>query len=326
MMVTPVLSRAGASLLHSLVISSQIASDREAEPLSPVGRPIGVLTLRAVAVLLLLTSCAGLDPATPPLAGPSPSRTGTVSKDGSREPFVPRADAEGNVAVLPLTFPDGSSVVLRYPSELRLAQSGVQPDVDFVWDGRWIGAFVFAHGGPYSEFLSGDRPLVVHRAGGSDVEEWPARQGLQGRAQNTERWLLYRLPSWTVHVPLNDHTPVADVIQALSITQTTEGFVTVHARAPAELPRGAGEGGGSQLAFGDGDPSADTVQGGRNLVVAPYSCNQPVREISLGGTFGSACLLDSLVVRVQVFRGTPAEKQFVKLLIDEVEAYDMRGA
>ena len=228
------------------------------------------------------------------------------------------------MAVLPLTFPDGSSVVLRYPSELRLAQSGVQPDVDLAWDGRWIGAFVFAHGGPYSEFLGAERPLAVHRAGDSDVEEWPARQGLRGRAQNTERWLLYRLPSWTVHVPLNDHTPVAAVIQALSITQTAEGFVTVHARAPAELPRGAGEAGGSQLAFGDQHPSADMILGGRSLVVAPYSCDQPGREISLGGTFGSACLLDSLVVRVQVFRGTPAEKQFVELLIEEVEAYDMR--
>ncbi len=282
-----------------------------------------MLALRAVGAVLLLTSCAALDPDTPPLAGPSPSQSGTAHEGGSREPFVPRADVEGNVAMLPLTFPDGSSVVLRYPSELRLAQSGVQPDVDFIWDGRWIGAFVFAHGGPYSEFLGSERPSVVHRAGDSDVEEWPARQGLQGRAQNTERWLLYRLPSWTVHVPLNDDTPVEAVIKALRITQTAEGFVTVHARAPAELPRGAGEGGGSQLAFGDGDPSADTVQGGQDLVVAPYSCDQPGREISLGGTFGSACVLDSLIVRVQVFRGTPAEKQFVELLIEEVEAHDM---
>ena len=262
-------------------------------------------------------ACARLDPSTRPVAGPS-SDVSAAEPDGSA--FVPAHEIRNGRAHLPLTFPDGTQATIVYPAELDLAAMGVQPDVDFVWDDHWIGAFVFAHGPRYESFLAGKEPVATHRSpSGGDVEEWLAAPRLKGRGQSTERWLLYTLPSWTVLVPLSPRSPAAEVLKAIRVTETPDGFPTVDARAPGELPRGAGEGGGSQLGFGDAHPSADTVGGDHDLVVAPFSCDEPGREISLGGTFGSACLADSLVVRIQVLRGTAEEKEFLEALIRNVE-------
>lgn len=56
-------------------------------------------------------------------------RPGTATATSEPDPttFVPEAEHHGQRDALPLTFPDGSRIVLSYPGELRLAELGVQP-------------------------------------------------------------------------------------------------------------------------------------------------------------------------------------------------------
>src|SRR4029453_16161927 len=72
-----------------------------------------------------------------PLSTPAPTTVTPSSVASSTVPpspagFVPRTTREGNRTVLPVTFPDGSTSELVYPTALGLAGMGVQPDVSFL--------------------------------------------------------------------------------------------------------------------------------------------------------------------------------------------------
>ena len=100
-----------------------------------------------------------------------------------------------------------------------------------------MGAIVFVHGEPEPRLLDGTDPVEVHRRNIGPIEEWRAsRRG--GRHQRTDRWLVFRLPSWTVHVPLSARMDTAAVIDRVRPYQTEGGFVAVEVIEPItrELP------------------------------------------------------------------------------------------
>jgi len=80
---------------------------------------------------------------------------------------------------MPVTFPDGSTAELVYPTALALAGMGVQPDVSFlrVRDPGPRFELVFARGGPVPGLLKGDRPVGRYQtAQGRPAQLWQAAE------------------------------------------------------------------------------------------------------------------------------------------------------
>jgi hypothetical protein len=264
--------------------------------------------------VIITTACAGVGHNTSPVPGPESSPSPQPSSTQQR-PFVPTAERVGGEARLSLTFPDGTEALLAYPAHLDLAEMGVQPDVDLAWDGRWVGAVVFSREGPEKDLLG--RVVTTH-PGDPPIEEWTARSR-QGRHQSTTGWLVFRLLSWTVHVPMDKRMEAEDLLGCVRPYETKDGYVALSVREPAELQRGYGEAGGPKIAFGDRHPLPDFVRTAHDGVlvdVAPSRCRQFQPPVQVQGSYGSACLDEALFVNGTSFSDT---KQSQLKLADIVE-------
>jgi hypothetical protein len=276
---------------------------------------------------LVATACAGLQNSTRPVAGASSSPTAGPSPAGPT-PLMPTPEEVGDQPRLALTFPDGSEGVVSYPSELDLSAMGVQPDVDFAWKGAWVGAIVFVHRGPEPRLLDGAVPLEVHQRPDGAIEEWTAKPR-GGRHQRSDRWLVFRLPSWTVHVPLNARTDSAEVIDRVRPYQTGGGFVAIKVSGPAALAEWYGEAGGPKLAFGDGDPLPDLVRPGPDgllVDLAPSDCGAFQAPPQVHGPYGSACLAGELFVNGTSFSDTEQSRQKLAKVVEELRILELELA
>jgi hypothetical protein len=257
---------------------------------------------------VITTACAGLStrPIAAPSGHPSPAEP---------TPLMPAPEQLGEEARLALTFPDGTEALVVYPAHLDVAGMGIQPDVDMSWKGQWVGGIVFSHDGPV-EWLLG-RAAGVHRIEDGPVEEWTARPR-DGRHQATTAWLVFRLASWTVHVPLDEALEAEDLLGRIRPYETDDGFVALEVTEPAALAEGYGEAGGPQLAFGDQDPLPDFVrpsQDGLLIEVAPANCRH--FTIQVHGSYGSACLNDgSFFVSGTDFSDTGRSRQKLHEVIE----------
>ena len=161
----------------------------------------------------------------PTTATPSSAPSSTVPS--SVAGFVPRTTREGDRTVLPVTFPDGSTAELVYPTALALAGMGVQPDVSFlrVRDPGPRFELVFARGGPVPGLLKGDRPVGRYQtAQGRPVQLWRAVEN-PGVLSGYGYWLHYRIGAWTVLAAVSDRAMAAEVARNLEGRQTGDGFV-----------------------------------------------------------------------------------------------------
>jgi hypothetical protein len=220
----------------------------------------------------------------------------------------------------PSLFADGTSAIISYPAHLDMAGMGVQPDVDLVWDGRWVGAIVFSHGGRELRILADREPLRTYERNGATIEEWGGeRRG--GRHQDTDSWLVYTLPSWTVHVPVAAGDDPLEVLNGIRPHETDDGFAVVKVARPAELARGYGEAGGPQLAFGDFDPLPDFVRtndDGLLIDVAPSKCGGFDPPVQLNGSYASACLEGGLFVNGTSFSDSGKSKDKLAAIVKGV--------
>ncbi len=177
---------------------------------------------------------------------------------------MPEAQHRDGRDLLPLTFPDGSRIVLSYPAELGLVDLGVQPDVSYL----------------YRDDPAARYPLTF-------LYEAPSRAA-------TDSDVVLHAGAWTVVAPIQDAGARAEVTNSLGIHETGEGFVVVEAAAPLGLSQEFGEGGGVMLALGDHNPAPGKVTSLDPLIeLAPEDCEPRDAELEgVGGSFshGSTCL------------------------------------
>jgi hypothetical protein len=278
---------------------------------------------------LITTACGGIGNPTTPLAAPTPSASAPPST-AEPTPWMPIPEKIGEQARLAVTFPDSSEAVFAYPAHLNLATMGVQPDVDLLWGERWVGAIVFSHGGAIGRLLEGAEPVALHTLDGQTIEEWLARPR-RGRHQETARWLVFSLRTWTVHVPLNAQMDPADVIGRVRPYQTDRGFVAIEVAQPADLPEVYGVAGGPQLAFGDRDPLPDFVlpgQDGLLINVAPSKCGayQPSTQVLGSSTHGSVCLEGELFVNGTSFSDTEQTRRKLAEVVEGLRLLELEPA
>lgn len=182
-----------------------------------------------------------------------PSEPGPDIVDAPTTPFVPETTTAGDVTRIPFVWPDGSSATLVYPTELRLADLGVQPNVSYVLRAYPPPRFpvLFLHGPPGVEdpYLVGDQPLkVLTSADGGYVEMCSAVNGPWFRNREVaQRWLVFRTESWSVLVSVARPAKVAlspaEIAAAFSFDEL-EGYPVALAVDPLMLSNESGEGKG----------------------------------------------------------------------------------
>jgi hypothetical protein len=129
--------------------------------------------------------------------------------------FVPDTERRGERDFLPLTFPDGRSIVLSHPLELDLAGMTVEPAVSYLYRADRPPRFEL-------EFFFGP----ADAAGGQS-------------ALSTR--------SWTVLAQLRDSGETDTIAESLRVRETADGFPVVEASDPIALSDESGEGGGPNL-------------------------------------------------------------------------------
>jgi hypothetical protein len=246
--------------------------------------------------------------------GSRPQPGADVEKPPGREAkaFIPKdAELDGDLTRLPLVFPDGSRATLVYPSDLRLAELGIQPDASYLWSADPAARFpiVFLHdpAASISPYVDGAEPIAEVDTPRGRIEIWamaPQWESNRGLAQGA--WIRYPLGSWTLLAASKTVADAYSVADHLQVRQTHEGFPVVDVGGPLKLAEGFGEAGGAQLAFGDAAADPDAVsQLDALILLSPDGCRTtPDNEFSAG--YGSKCLGEG-----NVFASIYGDREFV---------------
>jgi hypothetical protein len=239
------------------------------------------------------------------------------------EPFIPQgAERDGDLIRLPVVFPDGSRAMLVYPIALDLATLGLQPDISYVFEGRYQGPMIFFHDANASiaRFVEGTAP-IGRPPTVDEIEIWGSSSDPAYRNASYPRaWLRYQLGSWTVLVPLEDPSLAEEVAASLDLRETAMGFPIVGASGEAELAKGFGEAGGPQLAFGDGTADPFSVRQDTTISLSPDGCTSATDKGPSNG-YGSICLGDG-----SVFASIDGDREFVSGVIEGLRVEDFREA
>jgi hypothetical protein len=239
--------------------------------------------------------------------------------------FVPRTNREGNRTVLPVTFPDGSTAELVYPTALGLASMGVQPDVSLlrVQDPGPRYELVFSRGGPVPGLLKGDRPVGRYRTTkGRPVQLWAAVEN-PGVLSGYGYWLEYRIGAWTVLAGVADRAMAAELARNLDGRQTGDGFVVIQASGPFALSRVYGEGRGAQLTIGDRNPLPDAIVSDPWRLIEFSPARGSCHEEGVSGEHGTKCLGPS---GAGIFTNLSGDPSWVKAVVRGLQARNVHLA
>jgi streptogramin lyase len=148
-------------------------------------------------------------------------------------PFVPPTRQEGDVAVMPVTFPDGRTAEILYPERLDLASGGVRA-VSFAepTQAPECAAILYAHHGTERVFDDEGTPEATYPGATEEpVELWDPPANVYPQA-----WLVFSFGSWRVGVPVQFSCRDDDVLAtwARSVTgrETSAGFLILDTKPP----------------------------------------------------------------------------------------------
>ena len=232
-----------------------------------------------VAAVLLVSGCRGsvdrsdhrgaVDTAAVEESGPQGRRDGKTPTWR----FVPATRAEGDSAVLPVTFTDGTSAELVYPRRLDLAALGLGPYGSATLRGKSpvrgrsdnVGRDFHILHGQVHDYLARSRwpkpPSVIARYKAADGQS----VGFWDLPHPEPNYLGFQFGRWAVLVydyPADEESGGAAMTDAeraawsasFSGRETADGFLLLNGSGPLRLAR-AGETAGPQLSFGSvGEP------------------------------------------------------------------------
>lgn len=255
-----------------------------------------------------------------PIAGPTTGPTASPSPSPQSR-FVPPISTEGDVMVMPIVFPDGTTAELSYPADLAIHNSWIQgfhafeagctSDITLFWgDGEGRGA--------------GEAPIERREGpGGERVELWPASEP----STNARYYVLFDFGGWTVSVHNHTRHGAEACMDDLTGFVGAGGWLALEAADAARLVPPA-EHMGPELAFiGVGENQA------RWLLLFPGGCDpwrageprvEPMGRhlVQVEATFGSWCDTGA-GVKVHVYTDGRA---FVEAVAAGLEIRDVRLA
>lgn len=201
-----------------------------------------------ILVAFRLLSSVGGAPRTGQKAS-APATKPPTSKEMPQQ-FIPSTHEEEGRAVLPVTFPDGSTAELTYPPRLDLAGMGVRP--------YWVGCggdFGFFHYDPYRTVYEG-KPL--QKWTGTDGRTVGLWRGVKGDGPRDH--LIFHFGPWTVEKfeyrgsAASSQEDLTACAEGLRGRVTQDGWIVLDGPPAIGLPRKTYGPGGAELQFGGLSP------------------------------------------------------------------------
>lgn len=267
-------------------------------------------------------------PGTTPAPTPTPSASGQEDRESRQldwpEPFVPRTASAGNRELMSVVFPDKTAATLSYPSELRLAERGMQATISYTFEeGR--------PNGPHDIiFIPGDAPPgLLDPEPLETFDATPFTAALHAVTYERLRGdppyaLVYETEDWTIAATLPQREDAGTVARYLHPSVTADGWPSVFARGPIQLSKGFGEARGAHLEIGDGNPLFDFVDAGEDftyivmgLVTGCAAAEDGVSQTS-GDSYGSKCL-PFAGGQLGIFVSIYGPEQFVRAAYEGIE-------
>ena len=260
-----------------------------------IGAGAGLLTIASLGIAVTMfddereAPPATTDSSTPAPSqksepSPTPTHTDEEPEPSNLEwpdPFVPPTTSSGNRELMPVIFPDKTAATLSYPSELRLAERGVQVTITYMFEEA-------RPNGPHDIiFIRGESPpglLDPQSLRTFDATPYPADlhavtyEDLRGDPPYA---LAYEAGAWTIVVTLPRREDADLVVQNLHPSVTGEGWPSVSASGSLQLSEGFGEARGPHLEIGDKDPVFEIVDAGEDftyVVMGPPTACKPADD------------------------------------------------
>ena len=234
------------------------------------------------------------------------------------ERWAPPVSHEGGSTVMPVTFPDGSTAELVYPSELGLEELSVAP---------------YTHGtlkqgsdpcgwpvdatrhDPHESWVSGDAPLATHlRNDGGIVELWQGR-----RSHEPYNYLIYRFGSWNVLVGCRSQEVISGPLVAwannLGGHETSDGLLVVTGLPPLAVPAVPHE--GTTIQFSGKDLFFE-------LRISQADCRGPA-DPGVGDGVVQLCVEPAGNVFLYAVALRPAAETFLEGLVADLEIRNFRS-
>jgi hypothetical protein len=260
---------------------------------------------------------------TPELADGSSTPTPPVEEQF----FVPPTSSRGSTTTLPLVFPDGSRANLTYPSDLRLAERGLAPNLlihlksgdHCGWDG------IIGYNTLRDVVYEGDGPTFSVDGKSSRIEVWAGAKGF------SPQYLAARMGSWELTAPCPRSPLIEEEASAwadtLTLTTTPEGYLVVTASPPLAIegPDAGTSSYGPELYFlGGGDPS---VEGATGILTVGIATRCPEGEgFRREAGWARGCFLTdggALIMTIQTEGNRPAERDYLDAIVEGVEVSDI---
>jgi hypothetical protein len=280
---------------------------------------------------LLATSCAD-SAADRNMSSPSensdttvPSASVTASPSASPsyldpdERWAPPVHREGDLVVMPITFPDGTTADLRYPPELALEQFSVYPDTFAAGGPQACGSSVHAtRYDPKVGYVIGSEPLAQFtRTDGSIAELWDGEP-----LSEPHDYLLIRFDSWTVVVPCRwhgdwDREEVSVWSENVQGHESPDGMLVLTATPPIEVHPYEGS---PTVRFSIRDLVLD-------LTVAPNECRLSSNDRGVGDGTVQWCIQPSggIWLYATMFTATAKAEKVLQGLVEDLQVLNVRS-
>ena len=334
--ITRALKSAAATPRTELRMSTLHVRARHSRVLRAIAAGTGAVVL-AVATVSIVTTLPDGDGAGPPAMDdpttPAPSETTepTPTEEDAAprnlqwpEPFVPTTATSGTRTLMSVVFPDKTAATISYPSELQLAQRGVQVAMSYTFEDAKPNTpydIIFIPG-EAPEGLLDPQPLQTF-----DGMAFPAAvhavtyEYLRGDPPFA---LVYETEGWTIVATLPEQADADTVVRNLHPSVTAKGWPSVFASGPLQLSEGFGEARGPHVEIGDRDPIFDVVDAGDDftyIVMGPSTDCDPKNDAvdqTAGDWYGARCLVGP-TQRQRVFASIYGPNEFVRSVFEGIE-------
>lgn len=291
-----ILERAAGAPRRELEMKQLRAKARNSKMMRVTGLVVAISTVIAgSAAVAVRTTNSDARPA--PAASPSePAEDPKPQELQWPEPYEPRTTVMGGRTMMLVIFPDKTAANLSYPSDLHLAERGLQPAISYSFKRRGLNSrqdIIFIHGDTPPGLVD---PEPLDALGGTPFPAELHALTYKRRRDDPPYALLFKAHPWTILATVQQREDVETLANHLHPSVTEDGWPSIFATGPLQLSEGFGEAGGAHIEVGDWNPLSDitdTRGDPINIIMGPVaSCraaDEGVSEFS-DYWYGSKCL------------------------------------
>jgi hypothetical protein len=267
-----------------------------------------------------VSSLAEKSIATAPSESLTASPSGPPSYLDPDERWAPSVHREGDLVVMPITFPDGTTAELHYPPELSLEERfSVYPDTFAAGGPQACGSSVHAtRHDPSGGWVVGSEPLALFpRPDGSVAELWDGEP-----LSEPHDYLLFRFDSWTVLVPCRwhgdwDREEVSVWSENVHGQESPDGLLVLTGTSPLKV-NPYDDRSGPTVRFSTNDLVLD-------LTVGPEACRWRLNDRGVGDGNVQWCIQPAGGIWLYATMFTATAEKLLRGLVEDLQVLNVRS-